>query len=156
MTNALKMSGRYPPTLQQRGTIAMLINSPLAEPAYLDLKLAFLVSPKIDLRRLERTFAKFTDRHDSLRQSFDQQGEEWVVNVWSRHRTGLIVEDHGDLTDANFHGLVHRHSSIRIGLLDDVLFQAIVLRCGQRGDVLFIRCHHAISDGHSMIVVIEE
>lgn len=155
MTNALGITGRYPPTIQQLSEIAYVINTPGVEPPNM-LTLAFLVSPRIDLRRLERTFAKLVARHDALRQSIERQGDDWFVNIWNRHRTGLIAEDHGDIPDSDFRELLQRHHSVQIELFDDVLFQAIVLRCGQRGDVLLIRCHHAISDGHSMIVLIED
>lgn len=155
MTNALGIIGRYPPTIQQRAIIAMLTGNSRSEISYM-LKLAFLVKPRADLRRLDRTFAKLAARHDALRQSFERQGDTWFVNVWNRHRTGLLVEDHGDISDADFGALLDHHSSVQIKLLDDVLYQAVVLRCGARGDVLFVRCHHAIVDAHSMIILVED
>lgn len=156
MSYSLKLNGRYPATILQTGYLLMLTKNSGSEPPSCDLHLAFLISPSVDLRRLERTFAKLVDRHDSLRQSFERRGDDWFVNVWDRHRTGLIVEDHGDISDSEFHALLQHHSSLRTELIDGVLFQAIVLRCGSRGDVLFIRCHHAIMDGHSLIVLTED
>lgn len=155
MTDTLRITGRYPPTIQQRATIGRLNSDSHADVSYV-MRLAFLVTPSVDLRRLERTFAKLTARHDTLRQSFEVKGGEWFVNIWNRHRTGLLVEDHGDLSDPDFRALVDHHSSVQIKLLDDVLFQIVVLRCGARGDVLFIRCHHGNIDGHSMIILVED
>lgn len=154
MTRAPEIVGRFPPTFQQRGIIAMLTSSPTEFP-YM-VRLAYLVRPAIDLRRLQRSFEKLTARHDALRQSFERQGDDWFVNVWNRHRTGLVVEDHGDISDSQFQTLLEEQSSVHNELLDDVLFQAIVLRCGKRGDVLFIRCHHSIVDGHSMVILVED
>lgn len=155
VTESLEIIGRYPPTIQQRAIIAMMANGPDQQVPFM-LKFASLVSPRVDLRRLERTFAKIVARHDALRQSFEQQGDDWFVNVWNRHRTGLAVEDHGDISDSEFRALLDHHASVPIDLLDEVLFQVIVLRCGGRGDVLFTRCHHAIIDGHSLVILTED
>lgn len=156
MTDTLRVTGRYPPTIQQQAIITMLSNGDSSGSSYFDVKLAHLICPGIELRRLERTFEKLCARHDALRQSFERQGDDWFVDVWNRHRTGLIVEDHGDISDADFDALVQHQTSIRVELFDAALFQVAVLKCGARGDILFIRCHHAIIDGHALTVLIDE
>lgn len=156
MAEAVQLVGSFPPTTMQRGMLALLGESGRPEFGTHLVKLAFLVRPRIDLRRLERAFSRLTSRHDVLRQTFERQADNWLVKVWSAHPGGLAVEDHGDLADDTYRSLIESRAAVPIRPGIDDPFQISVLRFGKRGDVLLMRLEHGVLDGHSMVVMTEE
>lgn len=120
------------------------------------LKFAFHIEPRIDMRRLERAVERLCQRHDGLRLSFVQTAGQWRAQVWDRHRTGVVVEDHGDVDTAALHALAGEYADRPLHMFEDDLIQFIVLRSARCGDVLVVRAHHAIVDGHAMLIVTED
>ncbi len=120
------------------------------------LRFAFHIEPCIDIRRLERAVERLCKRHDGLRLSFVRAAGQWRAQVWDRHRTGVVVEDHGDVDTATLHALAGEHADRPLHMFEDDLIQFTVLRSARCGDVLVIRAHHSIVDGHSMLIVTED
>lgn len=120
------------------------------------LKFAFLVEPRIDLKRLERAVERLCRRHDGLRLSLGRQGDEWRACVWDRHRTGVVVENVGDVDRSELTSMAAAIAARPLNLFQDDLIQFRLLRSERVGDVLLVRAHHAIVDGHSMLILVED
>lgn len=136
------------------------IGDPKCSDSYKDrhiLRWAHLVSPKGDQRRISRAFDKLVKRHDVLRLRFGQDHKgEWRAEIHPTHPTGLVTEEIGDVSDAEFDRIINSKASADMPIASDSLVELKLLRCGARGDVLLWRVHHAIVDGYSVMVLLEE
>jgi hypothetical protein len=129
--------------------------SPIALSAMM-INEALLIQPGVNLRRLERAFLKITNRHDSLRTSLVQIDGRWKVRVYDEHTLGLIVKDFGEVSDETFERTVLDYGDVNFTQHSPILFEAMLMRFGSRGDVLFMKVSHIIADGYSMVVLTEE
>ena len=123
---------------------------------YITLKWAFHVTPGGDVRRIRRAFDKLTQRHDSLRLNFMQGERGWKARILPHHPTGLIVEDLGEMSKEDMLEAVTERAMQPMPILSDTLFQMHLLKFGDMGDVALTRVHHAVMDGYSIILLIEE
>lgn len=117
---------------------------------------AFLVQPKVDLRRLRRAVEKLRERHDSLRIRLCQIKGKWRAVIDPPHGETIHEVDLGDLDDEDFLPAVSAIANAPMPLIDAPLSEVIVAHCGMRGDVLITRVHHAITDGYGMVVLTED
>lgn len=117
---------------------------------------AFLIYPGIDVRRVKRAIEKLFARHDSLRIRLQRTKDVWQARIVPASRIELPVIDLGDMSDDCFRSEICQIAYDSMPLVDHPLVQFVVAKCGQRGDVLVMRVHHAISDGHGMVVLIED
>lgn len=117
---------------------------------------AFLVRPKIDLRRLRRAVDKLRERHDSLRIRLCQIKGKWRAVIDPPRGETIREVDLGDLSDEDFLPSISAISNAPMPLIDAPLAEVIVAHCGMRGDVLITRVHHAITDGYGMVVLTED
>lgn len=116
----------------------------------------FRVTPRIAQRTLRRAFDKLVERHDSLRLRFVQDGQDWKAKILPAHPTGLVVEDLSTLSEDAQDAAIAETATSPKTALSDVLFDMHLFICGDRGDVLVTRAHHAIVDGYGMTVLIED
>ncbi len=117
---------------------------------------AFLVSSGIDLRRARRAVQKLFNRHDSLRIRFARIKGKWRALIAPSVAEMIHVVDLDGLDDAAFLARVSDLANAAMPLVDTPLAQIIIGRSGSRGDVLITRVHHAITDGHGMLLLIED
>ncbi|MGI9364362.1 MAG: condensation domain-containing protein [Rhizobiaceae bacterium] len=120
------------------------------------LRWAFLVTPRLDQLRVSRAFDQLVARHDCLRLQF-----EWIANGWrtvlaDRHRTGLIVEDIGEVSKMSLDAIVQAQAAADMDLFSDCLFEVRILKAGRQGDVLIIRANHMIMDGYGAVIFFED
>lgn len=120
------------------------------------IRWAHLVTPTVDARRLKRAFDGLVKRHDSLRLEFCQEGTEWRAHILPGHPTGIVTESFGDVDNAEFENILAKRATAPLDILEDTLFQMQLLRFGSRGDVIMVRAHHAILDGYSAVLLVEE
>ena len=66
------------------------------------------------------------------------------------------IVDLGDMDDRTFSARIKEIANAPMSLIGQVLAEIIVVKCGQRGDVLVSRIHHAIADGFGMVVLTED
>ena len=123
---------------------------------YTSIKWAFLVKPRADERRIRRAFNKLTERHDSLRLRFVEFPSGYKAEIQSKHPTGLIVEDFGEMDHNDMMREVNNRAQRLLSVFDDALFQMHLLRFGKMGDVVLTHVHHAVVDGYSIVLLIEE
>lgn len=120
------------------------------------LRWAFLVTPRVDHRRVARAFDKLVARHDCLRLHFESIAGDWRAIIADRHRTGLIVEDIGDVSEQALDVIVQDHAAADMDLFGDCLFEVRILKAGRHGDVLIIRANHMIIDGYGAVILFED
>nr|WP_281178073.1 condensation domain-containing protein [Aestuariivita boseongensis] len=120
------------------------------------IRFAQLITPSADLRRARRAFDKLVARHDTLRLRMVEESGSWHAVIPDTHPTGLVVEEIGDVSDAEFDRILQARAKAPMPITSDALFQIILMRFGARGDVVLMRAHHAIIDGFGAILLGEE
>ncbi len=120
------------------------------------IRWAFRIVPGIPLRSLRRAFDKLVARHDSLRLRFADTTEGWQAEIMLAHPQGLIVEDLSHLGSAEQDAAIHKAAIQPMSALSEPLFEMILFQCGKKSDVVLMRAHHAIIDGYSVVLIIEE
>ncbi|MEL7253209.1 MAG: condensation domain-containing protein [Pseudomonadota bacterium] len=117
---------------------------------------AVRITPSLSPRKAQRAFRNLTQRHDSLRLRIVEHGGDWVADIPPDHAKGLVVEDHGPLSQAEQEALVARKCATLKTALDPALFEMELLRFGAQGDILLGRAQHAIYDAYSVSIVLAE
>ena len=120
---------------------------------------AYLIQPKLDLRRFARAVDRLTQRHDSLRIQLHRIKNVWraCIDPASIKASQRIVEmDIGDVDDQHFRATISELANAPMSVGGGPLVEVLVVHCGQRGDVLITRVHHAITDGFGMIVLADD
>lgn len=120
------------------------------------IRLAYRVTPSVELRRLRRAFDELTKRHDSLRLRFREVNGAWRAEIQEHHPLGLRVEDLGEVAEADLLAVAEAHAAAAMSVFADALFEMIVLRCGRAGDIVVMRAHHAVVDGYGAVTLMED
>ena len=117
---------------------------------------AFVIKPRIDLRRLSRALDKLSRRHDSLRMRFARLNDSWRA-VIHRSAEGLVREiELGEMDDASFEPRIIELANTPMEVDGGPMAEFLVARCGSRGDALIVRIHHTLTDGFGMIILTED
>ena len=117
---------------------------------------AVRITPGVSPRTLRRAFDELVRRHDSLRLRFVDVGREWRAEILPDHPLGLIVETLGDMSEAAQADVVAQRCSKPLTALSESMFDMRLLKFGGAGDVILARIHHAIIDGYSIALLLEE
>lgn len=120
------------------------------------LRHAFLIKPRLDMRRFKRAYQKLVARHDLLRLQFFRCKGAWMARIDPKGPEVFREIDLGDVSDAVFWEKLKALANAPMPLVDAPLAEMLVLRCGTRGDVVMLRIHHTITDGIGMIVLTED
>jgi hypothetical protein len=123
---------------------------------HLTIRWAFRITPTVPQRTLRRAFDKLVRRHDSLRLKFVKQADEWQAEVLPDHPTGLMVVDLTHLSRAAQDAAILERAIQPISAVSNPLFEMILFKCGKVGDVVLTRANHAIIDGYSIVILIED
>ncbi|OSQ48991.1 condensation domain-containing protein [Marivita geojedonensis] len=123
---------------------------------YLTVRWAARVRPGLRVSTLRRAFEKLVKRHEPLRQRFVETDDGWKAEILDTHPVGLIVETHGALSDHEQVSIVTERVREPLDALSDALFEMRLLRFGDSCDVVFMRANHAIIDGYSAAMLVEE
>ncbi|NKX42118.1 hypothetical protein HGG71_11685 [Rhodobacteraceae bacterium R_SAG2] len=117
---------------------------------------ALKVTPGVSSRTLRRAFDKLVERHDSLRLRITQISTGWHAEILPEHASGLLVEDLGDMSDERQQAAVMSFCEAPLTALSERMFDMRLLKFGGAGDVILARIHHAIIDGYSVALLLEE
>jgi hypothetical protein len=120
------------------------------------IRWAFRIKPTVPQRTLRRAFDKLVARHDSLRLRFVETDGDWLAEILSEHQYGLKVEDLSHLPRGAQDAAILEMATRPMTALSDPMFEMILIKCGKAGDVVLTRAHHAILDGYSVVILIEE
>ncbi|MDQ1355503.1 MAG: hypothetical protein QG657_5813, partial [Acidobacteriota bacterium] len=128
---------------------------------------------KIDRERLEDTFVKLLQRHESLRTSFATVGDEPVQRIHENvefeieYKNCNLSTDYTDYTDEKDNTIHHSsfmntpHHSIRSFIRPFDLSKAPLMRVGllkedDEKNLLMVDMHHSITDGVSLGILVKE
>ncbi|MCP3972395.1 MAG: hypothetical protein GY717_19130 [Rhodobacteraceae bacterium] len=151
-------AARYPVTGRQRFQLDMLTHTETCA-ATRDLwvvRVGFLVTPKLDIRRLSRAVAKLLARHDTLRIRFGRGRNGWVADIDDARDVAVESIDLGEMDEAEFPLRLRQISARPMQLAGGRLVEVLHVRCGRRGDAVIFRAHHSLVDATGMIVLTED
>ncbi len=113
---------------------------------------AFQLEGCLESERLEETFRKLIERHESLRTSFDSIGEMSVQRI---HENVEFEIEFLAAKDAKNHQEVH-HFIRAFGLSKAPLLRVGLVREEEKKHLLMVDMHHIIADGTSMGVLVKD
>ena len=149
---------RYPVSNYQR-MLLELASDPATSELYHEaniIRWALRISPALPERTMRRAFTALVERHDSLRLQFVRGPDDWEAEILASHPKGLVVKDVSDLAAAEQDAAIQAYAITPMTALSDCLFELVLFKCGQAGDVLMFRVQHAIIDGYSVAILIED
>ncbi|KAB0596434.1 non-ribosomal peptide synthetase [Cupriavidus gilardii] len=115
---------------------------------------------QVDDGALQRTFDALVERHESLRTTFHQDGEQAVQRIHPPASPPIAVSDLRDIDptqrDAAVQSLVDAEAQGPFDLEQGPLLRVRLLRLADDDHILLVTMHHIVSDGWSMNVVIDE
>jgi hypothetical protein len=128
--------------------------------AFYNIPAAVRLTGALDPEALRRGFEEIVRRHESLRTTFDNAGDEPVQRIAPPARVELPVEDLAGLPGAESEErallLAAEEARAPFDLHRGPLLRIRLLRLGERDHVVLLTMHHIISDGWSMNVLIRE
>nr|WP_282706566.1 non-ribosomal peptide synthetase [Pseudomonas syringae] len=119
-----------------------------------NIPLALRLHGALNVEALRRSVEQLIERHETLRTTFEQQGDEalQVVHPVSPFALGVEQLAAGESVEA----WVDRHVQQPFDLLQGPLLRVNVLRLNGQEHVLVLTQHHIVSDGWSMPIMVEE
>ncbi|SFW19223.1 non-ribosomal peptide synthetase [Pseudomonas sp. NFACC10-1] len=119
-----------------------------------NIPLALRLHGALNVEALRRSVEQLIERHETLRTTFEQQGDEalQVVHPVSPFALGVEQLAAGESVET----WVDRHVQQPFDLLQGPLLRVNVLRLSGQEHVLVLTQHHIVSDGWSMPIMVEE
>ncbi|WP_240500687.1 condensation domain-containing protein, partial [Pseudomonas putida] len=125
-----------------------------------NLPVSVCLNGPFDLGALERAFNRLIERHESLRTTFAQEGEQAIQQVAASGSVDIALRDLGDLPEAQqwpaARAAMATEALTPFDLQQGPLLRVRVLRLAAEQHVLLLTLHHIITDGWSMGVLIDE
>jgi len=146
-----------PSTEPQREILASAYMSEEANTAFNEA-VSLRVSGVIDPGTIESALRTIIDRHDALRVTFTRFGDELCIT----ERNDFVLErldfsETGEpASDARIQSLWLELASTPMNLFEGPLFRAIWIQLGENLGELVLAAHHAVCDGWSFHVILEE
>ncbi|MBB3105405.1 amino acid adenylation domain-containing protein, partial [Azomonas macrocytogenes] len=131
------------------------------ESAAYHIPAALRLKGKFDLSALQSSFAALIQRHESLRTTFGQEGEQAVQIIHDRLPFTLDVDDLPETdSTAEQDALIRTEVEAEVARLFDLergpLLRVKLLRLGEDDHVLVLTLHHIVSDGWSTPIMVDE
>ncbi|MBP1122769.1 MULTISPECIES: non-ribosomal peptide synthetase [Pseudomonas] len=119
-----------------------------------NIPLALRLHGALNVEALRRSVEQLIERHETLRTTFEQQGDEalQVVHPASPFALGVEQLAAGESVEA----WVDQHVQQPFDLLQGPLLRVNVLKLSGQEHVLVLTQHHIVSDGWSMPIMVEE
>ncbi len=114
----------------------------------------------LDQSALQRTFDTLVERHESLRTTFHQEGDQAVQRIHPPCSLPIAISDLRDTDpaqrDTQVQSLVDAEAQAPFDLEQGPLLRVRLLRLADDDHILLVTMHHIVSDGWSMNVIIDE
>ncbi|WP_246336116.1 condensation domain-containing protein, partial [Azomonas macrocytogenes] len=117
---------------------------------------ALRLKGKLDLSALQSSFAALIQRHESLRTTFRQEGEQAVQIIRASLPVPLELETLSEATDEQIRVHVENEVAHLFDLERGPLLRVKLLRLGDDDHVLVLTLHHIVSDGWSTPIMVDE
>ena len=128
--------------------------------AFYNVPLAMRLTGPFDASAMQHALAATVARHESLRTTFQLRGEEPVQVVADEIPLPLVQRDLSsmavDLREAEAQRLVTEEAKRPFDLAKGPLFRALLVTLGPEDHVFMVNMHHAISDGWSLGVFMND
>ncbi|WP_256217617.1 condensation domain-containing protein, partial [Pseudomonas sp. NBRC 111119] len=125
-----------------------------------NLSKALRLKGHLDVQALSRTLDALQARHESLRTTFVDDGEQLLQRIAEHTRLQLPVHDHAQAWaregEDGLQGLVEAEIGQAFDLGQGPLWRVALLRLSADDHVLVLTLHHSICDGASMQVMVDE
>jgi amino acid adenylation domain-containing protein/non-ribosomal peptide synthase protein (TIGR01720 family) len=145
---------RAPLTDVQRDVWINCQLSPEGSAAY-DLTTALRLSGELDVELLREALRRLVARHESLRTTFDADGDHQIVHPTAE--VEMPVVDVSDRPEAErserVAAFLDAELTTRYDLVDGPLFRATLIRTGEADHTLVLSGHHLVCDGTSLGVM---
>ncbi|MCO8171819.1 condensation domain-containing protein, partial [Pseudomonas sp. 21LCFQ02] len=119
-----------------------------------NIPVALRLSGVLDREALRRSFDALVARHETLRTTLRQDGEQAVQIIHSIQTVPIAVEVLEPQADIRAHVEAEIHQPF--DLVNGPLLRVRLLRVTEDDHVLVLTMHHIVSDGWSMPVMVEE
>lgn len=155
---ALQQGRFFPLSHYQQRMLAAALDPETSRGFHLNQTISWAVriTPGVSVRTLRRAFNRLVERHDSLRLRLVERGEDWRAEILPNHPIGLIVEDLGEMSEEAQKSALSERCADPLTALSDPMFEMRLLKFGGAGDVILVRIHHAVIDGYSIALLLEE
>ncbi|WP_052511419.1 non-ribosomal peptide synthetase [Cupriavidus sp. HPC(L)] len=114
----------------------------------------------LDQAAMQRTFDALVERHESLRTTFHQEGEQAVQRIHPPASLPIAISDLRDVDparrDTTIQSQVDAEAQAPFDLEQGPLLRVRLLRLADDDHILLVTMHHIVSDGWSMNVVVDE
>ncbi|WP_243263254.1 condensation domain-containing protein [Sulfitobacter dubius] len=157
-TPALRQGKYFPLSYYQQRMLAAALDPETSVGFHINQTISWAVriTPGVSSRTLRRAFDQLVLRHDSLRLRFVELGNVWRAEILPNHPIGLIIEELGEMSEAAQKKAIMARCAKPLTALSDPMFEMCLLKFGGAGDVILVRVHHAIIDGYSIVLLLEE
>ncbi|TBV11413.1 non-ribosomal peptide synthase/polyketide synthase [Stutzerimonas kirkiae] len=110
----------------------------------------------LDIKALRSSFETLIARHETLRTTFRQDGEQAVQVIQPGIDFALAQEELDDASEALIQSKVEEEVSRPFDLEQGPLLRVKLLRLAKDDHVLILTLHHIVSDGWSMPIMVDE
>ncbi|TBU87893.1 non-ribosomal peptide synthase/polyketide synthase [Phytopseudomonas dryadis] len=117
---------------------------------------ALRLKGELDIEALQRSFERLIERHETLRTSFRQDGEQTIQVIHPAGEFDLSLQTVDDLDEQTIRAKVEEEIQRPFDLEHGPLLRVKLLRLASDDHVLVLTLHHIVSDGWSMPVMVDE
>ncbi|MFP3373162.1 amino acid adenylation domain-containing protein [Pseudomonas sp. SIMBA_068] len=110
----------------------------------------------LDIQALQRSFETLIERHETLRTTFQLEGDRAVQVIHPRIPFELAIEVVEQADDNHLRQRVEAEAHLPFDLQQGPLLRVHLLRLAADEHVLVLTLHHIVSDGWSMPVMVNE
>lgn len=118
-----------------------------------NLPMAFRLEGNLHVQVLEKTFNEIIKRHESLRTNFPLVNRLPIQRILSELYLSITTEK---VDQADIETTINEEASKYFNLEKDALIRVKLLKLAENDHILIITCHHIISDGWSLSVLLKE
>lgn len=118
-----------------------------------NLPMAFRLQGNLNGEVLEKTFNEIIKRHESLRTNFPLVNRLPIQRILSELLLAITAEK---VNQADIEATINEEASKYFNLEEDALIRVKLLKLTKNDHILIITCHHIISDGWSLSVLLKE
>lgn len=118
-----------------------------------NLPMAFRLEGNLDVQVLEKTFNEIIKRHESLRTNFPLVNRLPIQRILSELHLSITAEK---VNQADIETTINKEAGKYFNLEKDALIRVKLLKLAENDHILIVTCHHIISDGWSLSVLLKE
>ncbi len=146
-----------PSTAAQREIFSAALSNPAASLGY-NHSISIFLNGALDEDALYSALLNLLDRHEALRGRFSPDGNNFLIRERISFELPIIDLEHQSEAEQqkSYAGLIRTELDHLFDLLEGPLFRAFLVKRGLQDHVLVFNCHHAVVDGWSLKIILDE